>query len=249
MKAHSKAREGFLFSIVSNNMENDPLIDIQDRLREAFKQRKEKIDIIRRYFPPSNGIVYLLLMRLSKERIIEMGEKYKSQKTYRVYDLTNELLSLNGYKNESAEFTLNDMQSLESHLNEYWRTELSKWTEIHLKAGANLENIADQLKEKKDISLSRTASKVHKTVKILKRLKKFEKFDRTKYNPEIFESATKRYKKATGFEKHYGRCLVAELIERGIASKGFETSEEFLNWERAYKWYRYKQKSFKVRSN
>jgi hypothetical protein len=64
------------------------------------------------------------------------------------------------------------------------------------------------------------------------------KFDRTKYDHSIFDGAILRHKMAKGYDKHYGRCLLKELKSRKIATKGYEDTEEFLNYLNAFKKYR-----------
>jgi hypothetical protein len=74
-----------------------------------------------------------------------------------------------------------------------------------------------------------------------------KKFDRTKYDPEIFNNAIIRYNEAPIFDKKYDRCLYDELVERGIAIKGFEETEEFFKWNNAFRTYR--SNLYKVRSS
>ncbi len=56
---------------------------------------------------------------------------------------------------------------------------------------------------------------------------------------DIFSKAVARFICAKGYDKHYGRCLLAELKSRKIAKGGYEDTEEFLNWSNSFKQYRY----------
>jgi hypothetical protein len=66
-------------------------------------------------------------------------------------------------------------------------------------------------------------------------------FDKTKYDRSIFKAAMIRYKLATGYDKYYGRCLLAELKQRGIADDKYKESTEFRYWEIAFRQYRHEE--------
>jgi hypothetical protein len=66
-------------------------------------------------------------------------------------------------------------------------------------------------------------------------------FDKTKYDRNIFKAAMVRYKLANGYDKKYGRCLLAELKERKIADDKYKETTEFRNWEIAFRQYRHEE--------
>jgi hypothetical protein len=116
---------------------------------------------------------------------------------------------------------------------------LRKWNKINLDAATKLREIAKRL-AMKNIKKNREIKELNNTIHSLERLKSF---DKTKFDRGILKSAIERYKKASGFDKHYGRCLLEELKDQGMARKGFEDTEEFSNWLNAFKWYRHAKNS------
>ncbi len=100
---------------------------------------------------------------------------------------------------------------------------------------ASLIGVIETLNQKSKISIQELQEKL-------------KKFDKTKYDKDVFKRATARYNNARGYDKHYGRCLLTELkYSRVDLSKNFEESEEFMDWNNAYKKYRSSQ--YRVKSN
>jgi hypothetical protein len=226
---------------------------LAESLRTAGIKRQEKLDAINRRFPTISGISFFLLMKLSKEKIEEIGTTFSKKKDYRANDLTDELLTVCGYINnpisfllseEPKQFSLSDMRSFEYYTNNQGRRESDYWIGKYDEIESRLKNISNQM-EKKILKKSKVIDELQKTIKILE---KFKKFDKTKYDRNVFEGARKRYDNALKYEKHYEKCLLTELKERGIVGKGFEETEEFLNWCDAFKKYRANPKKVKSSS-
>jgi hypothetical protein len=233
----------------SDNAKHDEwLRQVATRLMEASTRQEEKLNILRQYYSPSLGIIYFLFLRLPNGKIKEICEKYRAKKNYNLDELLDELLTLNKYEisinryfpGEPKQFTLSEMETIENNLNTYWRKELTRWIEVPAKAAIQLESIA------KSVDKNSARRRLRKMVKSLEHLKRFKRFDRTKYDPDIFKAADKRFDKANRFEKKLGNCLLAELMSRNIAKKDFEETEEFLNWYNAYKQFRSDQNKRKA---
>ena len=226
-------------------MEKDGTDVFYERLKRARAESKKKREIINRHFPSVWGLVSFLLMRLPNEKIEEIGGKYRN-KEYLPDELLRELLTLCGYDTSAIrdllgfkQFTLSDMKALESNMNDQRILDSHRLTEERLQILQRLKNISEgeksQLKEE--------------IQKLQKNLERYKKFDRTKYDRSIFVAATKRYELAVGYDKHYGRCLLAELKERQIADDKYEEGLEFMYWENAFRQHRHEENLKKRQKN
>jgi hypothetical protein len=116
-----------------------------------------------------------------------------------------------------------------------------KWMENHLFVRyTNMErkNLRELLRNaEKNETISKEAY-----TKLMKdhedALARLKKFDKTTYDRTIFKEADELYRVSSGYDKHYGRCLLTILKNRGIAKGNYEPTTEFLNWSNAYKKHR-----------
>jgi regulator of sirC expression with transglutaminase-like and TPR domain len=126
------------------------------------------------------------------------------------------------------------MYDLEKHINDRHGNEHIQWVKERHDLQVQLRMTIDEL----DGTVSDRNKAKKELEDTLKKLEKFQKFDKTHYDKKVFKDADELYKLSSGFDKHYGRCLLTILKNRGIAKNDFERSTEFLNWSNAYKKYR-----------
>jgi DNA-binding PadR family transcriptional regulator len=72
--------------------------DFFQRISEANLLHKEKMELIGHYYPPSQGVIYYLLLKLTKEQIRDICEKYALKEEYKLEDFKEELKELCGYE-------------------------------------------------------------------------------------------------------------------------------------------------------
>jgi hypothetical protein len=112
-------------------MEYDGLSFFFEGLNELKTKQKEKIALIGKYYPPTQAVIYFLLLKLSTQQIKEVCKKYQNSEEHSFKDLIDELAQLCGIEKHPAYFlpkpakevTLYDMQWLCEYLNEHWRKE------------------------------------------------------------------------------------------------------------------------------
>ena len=221
------------------------LDDVEENFKRRNEEKEKKIELICKYLSPPFAVEFLLFWKLSNEKIIEIGEKYRKKRDSKDYELRDELLSICGYKNSSNrkgilivnEFTLDDLYWLQQFLNGYWRKRLHEWMEHDIDAVFQLGKIVDTMRMEN-----------FKKGEIIKELNEvIKKTNRTIYDRDILEAALSRYKYAPRLEKNYERSLLAELKSAGIAKEGFEDTNEWTGWNDAFK--QYSRSKNKVKPN